>query len=148
MSDPKAFLNDALKEAMKNKDNATRDVIRLLQSAVKQVEIDSRKELTGEEITEILQKEAKKRRESIADYEKGGRQDLADGERFELGIIERFLPQQLTPEELREIIRAVIVESGVTSAKEMGKVMPLVMAKVKGLADGKLITQIVKEFLS
>jgi uncharacterized protein YqeY len=147
MTDPKAFLSDALKEAMKNKDNATRDVIRLLQSAVKQVEVDSRKEVTSEEVMDILQKEAKKRRESIAEYEKGNRQDLADEEKAELVIIEKFLPKQLTADELRDVVRGVISETGATSAKDLNKVMPAVMAKVKGLADGKLVSQIVKELL-
>jgi hypothetical protein len=148
VSDPKTLLNDALKEAMKSKDNATRDVIRLLQSAVKQIEIDTRKELTADEIMDVLQKEAKKRRESITEYEKGGRTDLADAEKAELVIIEKFLPKQLTPDEVREIVRAVIAETGATSAKDLNKVMPLVMAKVKGVADGKLVNQIVKELLS
>lgn len=148
MSDPKALLADALKEAMKNKDNATRDVIRLLQSAIKQVEIDSQKDLSPDEVMDVLQKEAKKRRESIADYEKGGRQELADAEKFELSVIEKFLPKQLTPDEVREIVRAVIAETGATSAKDLNKVMPVVMARVKGVADGKLVSQIVKESLS
>lgn len=148
MSDPKALLADALKEAMKNKDNATRDVIRLLQSAIKQVEIDSQKDLSPDEVMDVLQKEAKKRRESIADYEKGGRQELADAEKFELSVIEKFLPKQLTPDEVREIVKSVIAETGATSAKDLNKVMPVVMARVKGVADGKLVSQIVKESLS
>ncbi|MDZ4671536.1 MAG: GatB/YqeY domain-containing protein [Phototrophicales bacterium] len=147
MTDPKAFLSDALKEAMKSRDNATRDVLRLLQSAIKQVEVDSRKEVTSEDVMDILQKEAKKRRESIVDYEKGNRQDLADEEKAELVIIEKFLPKQLTADELREVVRGVITETGATSAKDLNKVMPAVMAKVKGLADGKLVSQIVKELL-
>ncbi len=148
MSDPKALLADALKEAMKNKDNATRDVIRLLQSAIKQVEIDTRKELSADEVMDVLQKEAKKRRESISDYEKGGRQELADAEKFELSIIEKFLPKQLSADEIRAIVQAVITETGATSAKDLNKVMPVVMARVKGVADGKLVNQIVKESLS
>lgn len=148
MSDPKALLADALKEAMKSKDNATRDVIRLLQSAVKQVEIDTRKDLSPDEVMDVLQKEAKKRRESIVDYEKGGRQELADAEKDELIIIEKFLPKQLSADEVREIVKAVITETGATSAKDLNKVMPVVMARVKGIADGKLVSQIVKESLS
>lgn len=148
MCDPRLLLNDALKEAMKAKDNATRDVIRLLQSAVKQIEIDTRKELTADEIMDVLQKEAKKRRESITEYEKGGRTDLSDAEKAELVIIEKFLPKQLTADEVREIVRGVIAETGATSAKDLNKVMPLVMVKVKGVADGKLVNQIVKELLS
>lgn len=148
MSNPKALLADALKEAMKSKDNATRDVIRLLQSAVKQVEIDTRKDLSPDEVMDVLQKEAKKRRESIVDYEKGGRQELADAEKGELSIIEKFLPKQLSAEEVRDIVKAIIAETGATSAKDLNKVMPLVMARVKGVADGKLVSQIVKESLS
>lgn len=148
MEDPRPKLQDALKEAMKTKNNQRRDVIRFLQSVLKQVEVDSRKELTAEDAVEILQKEVKKRRETIADLEKAGRADQIGVEQAELAIINEFLPRQLSPEELAAIVKAVIAEVGATSPKDMGKVMNAVMPRVKGLADGKLVNQVVREQLS
>lgn len=147
MNSPKQALQDALKDAMKNKDNARRDVIRLVQSAVKQVEVDERKELDDEEVTNILQKEAKKRRESITELENAGRAEQAEAEQFELGVIEEFLPRQFTLEELKPIVQDAINESGATSMKEMGQIMKIVMPKVQGRADGKMVNQVVKELL-
>ena len=147
MEDPKAALQSALKDAMKAKDNKRRDVIRLVQSAIKQVEIDTREELSSEDVMAILQKEAKKRRESIADYSKAGRDDLVEVEEYELSVIGEFLPTQLSEEEVAVIVTEVISEVGATSAKEIGKVMGPVMQRVKGLADGKLVNKIVREKL-
>jgi uncharacterized protein YqeY len=148
MDDPKTKLQDALKEAMVNKDAARRDVIRMLTSAIKQVEVDTRKTLSPEDVTAILQKEAKKRRESIEEAEKLGRSELAEQERTELAILEEFLPKQLSREEIAVIVRETIDQTGVTSAKEMGKLMGALMPKVKGLADGKLVNEVVREMLS
>lgn len=148
MEDPRGKLQTALKEAMKNKENERRDVLRLLQSAIKQIEIDDRKELSDSEVIEVLQKEAKKRRESITDYEKAGREEMAAAERNELTVIEEFLPRQLTEAELAVIVREVIAEVGAESSKDMNKVMGPVMARVKGLADGKLVNQIVRQELA
>jgi uncharacterized protein len=148
MDDPKVKLNASLKEAMISKDIKRRDVIRTLLSAIKQVEIDTRKELTADDSFSILQKEAKKRRESIDEMEKAGRNDLADNEKFELGLIEEFLPKQLSRDEVAVLVREAIDQTGVTSAKEMGKLMGALMPKVKGLADGKLVNEVVRELLS
>jgi hypothetical protein len=148
MDDPKARLQAALKEAMANKDNARRDALRLVMSAIKQVEVDERKELSAEEIYTILQKEAKKRRESIDEMEKAGRTALAEQEKFELGILETFLPRQLEREEVAALARDAIVQTGAASAKDMGKVMAALMPKVKGLADGKLVNDVVRELLN
>jgi uncharacterized protein len=148
MDDPKVKLNASLKEAMIGKDIKRRDVIRTLLSAIKQVEIDTRKELTADDSFSILQKEAKKRRESIEEMEKAGRTDLADNEKFELGLIEEFLPKQLSRDEVAVLVREAIGQTGVTSAKEMGKLMGALMPKVKGLADGKLVNEVVRELLS
>src|SRR5687768_699211 len=116
MDDPKAKLNASLKEAMIGKDIKRRDVIRTILSAIKQVEIDTRKELTADDSFSILQKEAKKRRESIEEMEKAGRTDLADNEKFELGLIEEFLPKQLSRDEVTVLVREAIDQTGVTSA--------------------------------
>jgi uncharacterized protein YqeY len=148
MDDVKAQLNAALKEAMVTKDVNRRDVIRTLLSAIKQVEIDTRKDVSPEDAVGILQKEAKKRRESIDEMDKAGRSDLSQQEKYELTLIESFLPRQLSREEIAVIVRETIAQTGVTSAKEMGKLMGALMPKVKGLADGKLVNEVVREALS
>lgn len=148
MQDPRPELQAALKEAMKNKNNQRRDVIRMAQNAIKQVEIDTRRELAAADVIDILQKEAKKRRESIAEYEQAGRADLATTESEELVILEDFLPRQLSEGELKVIVGEVIEEVGAESPKDMGKVMGPVMARVKGLADGKLVNQVVRDMLN
>lgn len=147
MSDPKAALQAALKAAMINKDNTRRDVLRVLMSSLKQVEIDSQKELTADDVVSILQKEAKKRRESIEEALKLGRTEIAETEKVELAILEEFLPKQLSREEISKIVQETVAETGVSSAKEIGKLMGALMPKVKGLADGKLVNEVVREFL-
>ncbi len=148
MDDPKARLQAALKEAMLKKDNTRRDTVRLLTSAIKQVEIDSRKDLTPEEVIGVLQKEAKKRRETIEEAEKAGRTEMAASEKQELSVIEEFLPKQLSRDEIMALAREAVAQTGATSAKEMGKVMGVLQPKVKGLADGKLVSEVVRELLS
>ncbi len=148
MQDLKQALQDALKDAMRAKDSQRRNAIRLLQSAIKQVEIDSRTALDDEAVLDILRKEAKKRRETIAELEGAGRAQDAATEKFELAVTEEFLPRQLTLEELRPIVRQAISDSGASSIKQMGQVMKLVMPQVKGLADGRALSALVKEMLS
>jgi uncharacterized protein len=147
MEDPREALNAALKEAMRNKDSNRRDVIRMTLSAIKQVEIDTRKELTSDGVIEVLQKEAKKRRESIEEATKAGREAMAEEETYELGVLEEFLPRQLTYDEIKVIVQEVIASVGASSTKDTGKVMGPVMARVKGLADGRLVNQVVKDLL-
>ncbi|MBK9747864.1 MAG: GatB/YqeY domain-containing protein [Chloroflexi bacterium] len=148
MDDVKAKLSDALKAAMVAKDTVRRDVIRLMQSAVKQIEVDERKTLTNEDVLTILQKEVKKRRESAEEARKAGRDDIANGEETEIAIIEQFLPQQLSRAEIEVLVRDAIAQTGATSAKEMGKVMGVLMPKTKGVADGKLVNEVVRSLLS
>ncbi len=147
MTGPKEQLQAAVKEAMINKDNMRRDVIRGLLSAVKQVEIDSQKTLNAEDTVVVLQKEAKKRRESIDEAVKVGRSEIADQEKLELAIIESFLPAQLSRDQVKTIVQETIAQTGVTSQKEIGKLMGALMPKVKGLADGKLVNEVVRELL-
>ncbi len=148
MEDPRAKMQAALKEAMVNKDNTRRDVLRMSLNALKQVEVDTRKELSADEALSILQKEAKKRHESIADAERAGRSDLAAQEKLEVSILEEFLPKQLSRAEIEILAREAIAQSGATSTNDMGKLMGVLMPKVKGLADGKLVNQVVRELLS
>jgi len=147
VENPKEQLNIALKEAIKNKDNQRRDVLRLLASAIKQVEVDTQRELSPEAVIEVLQKEAKKRRESISELTSAGRSEQAAAEAYELAVLEEFLPKQLTPEEIRALAQAAIQQVGATSSKDMGKVMGVVQPQTKGRADGRVVSQIVKELL-
>ncbi len=147
MDDPRVEMQAALKKAMIAKESLRRDVLRLTMSAFKQVEVDERKELTAEDAMNILQREVKKRRESIDEARNAGRQDIVDQEELELTYLIVFLPTQLTRDEIVALVREVITESGATSAKEMGKVMGLLSPKVKGKADGKLVNEIVREQL-
>ena len=101
-----------LKEAMKSKDNATRDTLRLLNAAIKQIEVDGGKALDEEGVQAVLMKQAKQRRESISEYEKAGRTDLSDPEKIELAIIEKYLPQMLGRDEIEAIAKTVIAEVG------------------------------------
>lgn len=147
MDNAKAVLLSALKDAMKNKDTERRNVIRLIQSAIKQVEIDEQKELSDEDVMDILQKEAKKRRESIVELTEAGRADSAEVEQQELTIIEEFLPKRLTDDELRPIVQDAVNQVGATSMKEMGQIMQIVMPQIQGRADGRQVNTIVKELL-
>lgn len=147
MPNPKKQLQDALKVSMKAKDKERRNAIRLLQSAIKQVEIDERKSLNDDAILDILRREAKKRRETIAELEGAGRADEAASERFELAVTEEFLPRQMSLDELRPIVQEAIDEVGATSPNEFGSVMGVVMPRLRGLADGKAVNALVRELL-
>jgi hypothetical protein len=147
MEDPRKQMQAALKQAMKDKDTVTRDVIRMTMSALKQEEVDSQKELDAEGASKILMKEVKKRRDAIEELEQAGREDLLEKERRELAIIEQFLPEQMSREEIESIVDDVIAQTGASSQRDMGKVMGAVMPKVRGKADGKLVNEVVREKL-
>lgn len=147
MQNLKLELQTALKSAMKAKDADRRNAIRLLQSAIKQAEVDGQLELDDDAIRDILRKEAKKRRETISELEKAGRSSDAAAERVELAVTEEFLPRQLTREELAPIVEEAIKAVGAASIKDMGPVMRAVMPKVQGLADGRAVNAIVRELL-
>lgn len=148
MEDPRVKLQAALKEAMVNKEVQRRNVIRMALSAIKQVEIDTRKELAAEDVVGILQKEVKSRRESVDEQVKVGRMDMAAETQQEIAILETFLPEQLSREEITTLVKAAIEQTGATSSKDMGKVMGALMPKVKGKADGSLVNQVVRELLN
>lgn len=141
-------MNAALREAMVTKDTVTRDVVRMALSAVKQVEVDQRRELSDEEVMAVLQREAKTRREAIAEAENAGRDETLNEEKTRLAILERFLPQQMTREQVEALARDAVAQTGATSTKDMGKVMAVLMPKVRGQADGKLVNDVVREILS
>ncbi len=146
MAEYKDKMMTAVKEAMKSKDKERRDIIRQLQAAIKQVEVDKRKELSTDEEMDILIKEAKKRRESIEELSKAGR-DTGDEER-ELVVIESFLPEQMSEDEIRKLAKQAIEETGASEMRDMGKVMGKLSAQTKGKADGKLVSTIVREMLN
>lgn len=143
----KELLMADLKEAMKQKQGLRKSVITMLRAAVKQVEVDSKKELSDEEIIDIVATQVKQKRSVIDEFLKGGREDLADEAKEEIAVLEKYLPEQLAEDELKKIISDVIAEVNASSMKDMGKVMGIVNPKVKGRADGKTVSQIVKDFL-
>ena len=143
----KEKLRADLVAAMKARAELKVSTLRLITSAIKNKEIDERKELDDDGVLAVLNTAAKQRRDSIEQYEKGGRQDLADKEKAELVIIQEYLPQQLSKDEVTAFIKEAIAETGAAGAKDMGKVMKALMPKVKGKADGKLVNELVKEIL-
>lgn len=145
---PKEAVQADLRTAMKAGDTRRREVLRMLMAAFKQVEVDTRQELTAEDALDILLSEAKKRRESIAEMAEAGRDDLREQEEYELAVIENYLPQQLSAEAIDELVREAIAETGANSPRDIGIVMKAVMPKVKGQADGKLVNQIVRQRLN
>ncbi len=136
-----------LKVAMKNKDEIRKNTITLLRSAILQVEKDTQKELNEDEMISIVAKEVKKRKDSIDDYKKAGREDIIENIKTEIEILEKYLPDQLTVEEIEKIVEIAINDVEATSAKDMGKVMQNLRPKINGKADGKIVSQIVKEKL-
>ena len=147
MSLEKQLLED-MKLAMKSGDKSTLDTIRLLRSQIKTASIDKKAELSESELTQVLQKEAKKRRESIAMFKQGNREDLVNKETAELEIINRYLPEQMSVEALRAIVKETAQNIQVASEKDMGRLMGAVMPKVQGKADGKFVQEIVKNYLA
>jgi uncharacterized protein len=136
-----------LQQSMRDKDDRRRSTLRMVRSAVKNVEIAKRKPLGDEDVLTVLQKEAKQRRESIEEYKKANRPDLVQVEQEELAIIESYLPKQMSAEEVREVAHQVIAEVGAAGPKDIGKVMPVIMARVQGRADGRTVSQAVREEL-
>ena len=136
------------KEAMKEKNELKKNTIMMVRAAILQIEKDTQKELNDDAILEILAKEIKKRKDSLEDIEKSGREDLIKQVNDEMAIIKAYLPKELSLEELEKIIEGVIAETGATSMKDMGKVMQAAKAKTAGRADNKIINEIVKKKLS
>jgi len=139
-----------LKESLKSGDSLKRDTLRFLSSAIKNVEIEKKKKEEGlddEETLEVVRRAIKQRKDSIEQYEKGGRSDLAEKEKKELEILSVYLPAQMDEEKIREEIKKVISDSGAGSQKDFGKVMGMAMKKLGGQAEGDLVKKIVQEEL-
>jgi len=142
------LMEEHYRTAVKNRDTFRIAVYRLLKAALKNAEIDRGRELTEEEILEILGREARKRREAVEEFEKSGRNDLAQQERLELHLIEEYLPSLLSEEELQNLIQQVVQEVGATGEKDFGLVMRSIMPRVKGRADGRVVQQMVRQVLT
>ncbi len=147
MSLEKRLMED-LKTSMKEKDTIRKNTITLVRAAIKQIQVDERRELTEEEIIEIISKQLKERRLSIEEFKKANRQDLIDSTSKEVEILLNYLPTQLTEKELEIIVEDTIEDLEVSSMKDIGLVMKNVMPKVKGRADGNIVSKIVKNKLT
>ena len=143
----KEQLRSDLKTAMVDGDTQRRDVIRLLLAAIQQVEVDSGGEMDEAGVQALLAKQAKQRRETIADSERAGRPDLAAQEEAELEIIESYLPEMMTREDIEALARVAIAETNATSMRDMGQVMGKLMPQVRGQADGRLVSDVVRSLL-
>jgi hypothetical protein len=141
-------IQDAMKTAMKSGDKERLAVIRLIMSAMKQVEVDERTELDDNRVLGILDKMVKQRRESISQFNAGGREDLAAREQAEIDVISDFLPQALSDDEIEAIINQAISDSGATSMKDMGKVMGMIKPQITGRADMGAVSGKIKSLLS
>jgi hypothetical protein len=144
----KDLLMQDLKAAMQEKDVLKKTTVTMLRAAVKQVEVDQRVELHDQDIVEIVARQIKQKRAAIEEFTKGGRQDLVDEALAEIHILEAYLPEQLTEEQIKAMILEAIAETGASTPKDMGKVMSIMTPKTKGLADGKLVATLVKEQLN
>ena len=144
----KARINDELKAAMRGGDARRRDALRLLLAALKQREVDGRKELADAEVVSVIDKMIKQRREAIAQFEKGGRQDLAEKERFEIGVLEVYRPQMLPESEIEAAVAEAIATAGAKGPSDMGKVMGALKSKLAGRADMGQVSALVRAKLS
>ena len=141
-------ITEDMKAAMRAKETARLGTIRLLLAAMKQKEVDERVELADADVLSIIEKMLKQRRESIAQFEKAGRTDLADTEKAEIGILQAYLPQQMSEAEVAEAIAAAVTESGAAGPKDMGKVMGLLKSRLAGRTDMGKLSGLVKAKLS
>jgi len=144
----KQRLQEDMKAAMRAKEKQRLGAIRLIQAAIKQKEVDERVSLDDTQVIAILDKMLKQRRDSQAQYEQAGRQDLADQEAFEITVIQTYLPQPLTAEELTALIQQAIADSQASSIKDLGKVMAVLKPQLQGRADMRQVSEQVKQYLN
>ncbi len=140
-------LQSDLADAMRNKEETRKSALRMLIAAVKNTEIEARKPLDDDAVVTVIQKQVKQRRESIVEFQKGGRQDLVDKESAEAAILETYLPEQASPEELEAAAVKLIAETGASGPRDIGKVMPTLTKQFAGRADGRAISEIVRRLL-
>lgn len=144
----KEQLLEDMKAAMKSKDKQTLSVIRMARAAIKNVEIDKRKDLEDNEVIEVLAKEVKQRRDSISEFEKAGQEQTVADLKKEIEVLSVYLPEQMDKSEIELLVNEVITETGASSMSDIGKVMGSIMPKVRGRADGSVVNVIVREKLS
>ena len=140
-------IKDDLKTALKSKEELTVSVLRMLMADIKNAAIEKKEDLDDEEVTQAVTKAVKQRKDAIASFQEGGRDELAAKEEKEIEILQKYLPEQLSEEEIAKVVDGVIKSTGASSAAEFGKVMGPVMSKLKGQADGQVVNKIVKEKL-
>mgnify|MGYP001190426556 CR=1 FL=1 len=143
----KSEIQTALTEAMKARDEVTKVPLRLVMTSIKEAEIEKQEDLSDPEVLRILQKEAKARLDTISDAEKAGRPDLIEQAEAELAVLKRFLPEELSDEDLEQIVKETITEAGASSMADMGGVMKAIMPKIQGRADGSKVSQLVRKHL-
>jgi len=142
-----AQIKSDIKDAMRNKDTAKRDTLRNIQAVVKQIEVDQRREVTDADMEAILMKYAKQREDAITQFKEAGRNDLVEKEEAELIVVKSYLPEPMSDEELESALKEIIASTGVTSMKDMGKVMGLAKSTIGSRADGGRINLCVKSLL-
>ena len=142
------FIKDDLKKAIKSKDNIKKSVYRFILSAIHNEEIKLGKELDNDMVMKLMIKQAQQRKDSIEAFKLGSREDLISKETQELEIIEQFLPAQIKESEIKDLAQQTIDEVGAESVKDLGKVMPILMKKLSGKAEGKIVNKVVTELLS
>lgn len=143
----KLQLEEALKEAMRSRDDVRRRTLRMVLTAIKLSEVEKGEDLDNSEIMAILQKEVKSRRESVTDAQRAGRSDLVEAAEAEIKVLEEYLPEQLTSDQLEIMAKEAIDEAGATSIREMGQVMKVLMPRIQGQATGEQASQIVRKLL-
>lgn len=140
------IMND-MKEALRSGDELRKSTLRMLRSAIGYKEVEVQHPLSDDEVLDVIARQVKQRQDSIAEYAKGGRQDLVDRERAEMEILMAYLPRQLTRDEIESLARQAIQKLGITDIKQQGLVMKELMPQVKGRADGKLVNEVVRQLL-
>ncbi len=150
--EPKSSLVERIERelhaAMKGRDKVRTSTLRMARAALKNREIEKRSPLEDADVIQVLSTQAKQRRESVEQFRAGGREDLAAKEELELGVLKEFLPEELSEDELRALVEAVVREVGASSPKELGRVMSALMPKVRGRADGRAVNEMVRDVLS
>ena len=141
-------LNSDIKQAMKNKEKDKLSVIRMIKASIQNEALKTGKEISEEEELTVLSREVKQRKDSLHEFDKAGREDLVEKIRTELQYVELYMPKQLSEEEVSEIVKQAISETGASTKAEMGKVMSVIMPKVKGKAEGSLVNKLVQQHLS
>ncbi|MDR7870181.1 MAG: GatB/YqeY domain-containing protein [Tissierellaceae bacterium] len=144
----KEILMEDLKDSMKNKDTIRKNTITMVRAAIKQREVDERIDLTDEDVLDIISKQVKEKRAAIEEFKRGNRQDLVDLTNDEIDILLKYLPKQLSEEEVEIIVTEVIKEINATSMKDIGMIMKTVMPRVKGRTDGNIVNKVIRKILN